>query len=400
MPAPTSVQVRGPLLPYVEGFWSRLLEQGYSPLTGVNLLRLAAHISRWLEGGGFGVSDLTSERVSEFAAHRRQQGYTGLRTPRAVERLLHYLREIGVAPPPSVPAIDDTPTGALLRRYQRYLEQERSVNSTTISRYLHFATRFLTERIHTTPLELSADDVTSFVLRECQLSAGNYTREPATALRSLLRFLESRGEIGPHLSGCVPAVAQWRLTSLPKDLEPAQVQAVLSACDPDSAIGRRDGAIVHLLVRLGLRAGEVASLLLSDINWRAGDLLVRGKGRCESRLPLPLDVGEALAGYLRHARPPSSSRHAFLACRAPFRPLTSGGVVHAATRALRSAGVAAGGAHLLRHTAATQMLRGGANLAEIGHVLRHRNIDTTAIYAKVDDASLRALVRPWPGGAQ
>jgi site-specific recombinase XerD len=222
-------------------------------------------------------------------------------------------------------------------------------------------------------------------------------KHEVTALRSLLRYLLANGRIRTDLASCVPAVAGWRLSGLPKGLQPDQVQHVFRACEPRSAIGRRDIAIVQLLVRLGLRAGDVAALTLDDLDWRAGEIVLRGKGRRESRLPLPRDVGHVLATYLRDGRPCTSSRHVFFGVRAPYAPLTTGGLIGAVRCVLRRAGIS-GGAHLLRHTAATQMLRAGASLPEIGHVLRHRHLDTTAIYAKVDFAALRTLAQPWPGG--
>lgn len=401
MPDPTTVRFRGPLLAYRAGFWTQLLEQGYSPLTGMNLLRLAAHLSRWLEEQEIVPRELTSERVEDYAAHRCKAGYTGYRTPRALQPLLGYLRELNVVPSASAPPVDTSPIGRLLNSYERYLVEERGIGSIGVRSRIDVARRLLNGRTNADLSDLTAHEVVSFVLGECRRDDGGYSRGPATATRSLLRFLELRDEVSPHLGGCVPAMAQWRLASLPKILEPAQVQDVLAACDDDrdGSIACRDGAIVRLLVRLGLRAGEVASLLLDDIDWRAGEVLVRGKGKRTSRMPVPRDVGQALATYLRHHRPSSKTRNVFLGVRAPFRPLTSGGIVHVAARALRSSGISSGGAHLLRHTAASQLLRSGASLAEVGHVLRHRHLDTTAIYAKVDDASLRELARPWPGGA-
>jgi integrase/recombinase XerD len=396
VPDPASVRFRGPLLTYRDGFWTWLLERGYSPLTGMNLLRLAAHVSRWLEDGACAPSEFTSERIAEFVQHRQQQGYTGYLTPRAFRPMLGYLRGLGAVPLASLPAVDDTPVGRLLGRYESHLVQQRGIRPRTVNQYLRYVRRLLSGRGDADASTLTAAEIVSFVLSESRRKDGSYSRPPATAIRSLLRFLEHSGDIDAHLSGCVPAVAQWRLTSLPSILEPAQVQAMHAACDQTTTLGRRDRAILHLLVRLGLRAGEVGAMLLDDIDWRAGEILVHGKGGRESRMPLPRDVGQALAAYLRKDRPSSDDRSVFLGVRAPFRRLGAGGVVSTAARAVRRIGVKSGGAHLLRHTAASQLLRSGASLAEVGHVLRHRHIDTTAIYAKVDDASLRPLARPWP----
>lgn len=396
---PGSVRFRGPLAPHVEGFWCELERQGYAPETAMALLRLAAHVSRWLADRPLGLGDLTDERVAEFARCRKRQGYTGSRTPRSLRPLLEYLRAVGLAPPATRRVVIKTALDRLLHGYAEYLARERALVSTTIHAYLSVARRFAAAQRRLDWTRLRAEHITSFVLRECRSSAVATCKCTVTGLRSLLRFLEVRGEIGHGLAACVPAVAGWRLASLPKSLEPDQVDRLLRMCDPSFAAGRRDGAIVRLLVRLGLRAGEVAALCLDDIDWRAGELVVRGKGRRESRLPLPSDVGRLLAAYLRGGRRGSSSRRVFLQSRAPFRPLEATGVTCVASRLLRRAGIAAGGAHTLRHTAATAMLRRGASLDEIAHVLRHRHVDTTAIYAKVDDAALRALAQPWPGGA-
>lgn len=396
---PSSVRIRGPLVPHVDGFWSELMRHEYSPLSGGNLLRVAAHVSRWLEDSGLRPSDLSVERVGKFFAHRREEGYTQFRTPRALEPLLGYLRGIGVVPQPCPPRIPDTPLNRLLQEYDQYLAQERALHSSTIRAYVDFANRFVAERGSLDWRRLTAAEVTEFVLRDSRQMTVGYCKNTVTSLRSLLRFLHVRGSITRDLSLCVPAVAGWRLAWLPKALESDQVDRLLGSCDSKSAIGRRDGAIVRLLVRLGLRAGEAAGLLLDDIDWRAGEIVVRGKGRREGRLPLPGDVGRALVAYLRRGRPRTGVRRVFLRSRAPYRALSTSGVLNAVRGALRRAGVPTGGAHLLRHTAATQMLRRGASLPEIGQVLRHRHIDTTAIYAKVDHAALRMLAQPWPGGA-
>jgi len=396
---PKSVRFRGELVPHVDGYWSELMRQRYTPLSGGNLLRLAAHVSRWLEDSKLRLSELTVERVAEFFAHRREEGYTQFRTPRALEPLLGYLRGIGVAPQPCPPCIPDTRLGRLLKEYAQYLTQERGLDSTTIRGYLDFTKRFVAARGSLDWRRLTAAEVTEFVLRDSRQMTVGWCKKTVTSLRSLLRFLHVRGSIRRDLSVCVPAVAGWRLAWLPKALESDQVDRLLGSCDPKSAIGRRDGAMVRLLVRLGLRAGEAAGLQLDDIDWRAGEIVVRGKGRREGRLPLPGDVGRALVAYLRHGRPRTGSRRVFLGSRAPYRALSTDGVIEAVRCALRRAGVLTGGAHLLRHTAATEMLRRGASLPEIGNVLRHRHIDTTAIYAKVDHTSLRMLAQPWPGGA-
>jgi site-specific recombinase XerD len=395
---PASVSIRGPLTPFINDFWSELMKQGYAAFSGRNLLLVAAHVSRWLEGHALAPSDLTVERIAAFAAHRRRQGYTQFRTPRALRPLLAYLRRIGVAPQPS--AIVETSADRFARQYAEYLVRERGLVATTIRRYTDFARRFIAAELGAQSInwrQLSAADVTKFVTLEFRHSSIGQCKHIVSQLRSLLRYLHVQG-LANDLAGCVPAVAGWRLASLPKGLETAQVEQLLASQDRRTTVGCRDHAVLCLLVRLGLRAGEVAALCLGDIDWRAAEFVVRGKGRRDSRLPLPTDVGQALVAYLRR-RPRVACRAVLLCVRAPHRAITSQAVSGLTRRALRAIGVSAGSAHVLRHTAATQMLRRGASLSEVGHVLRHRHLDTTAIYAKVDDTSLRALAQPWPGGA-
>lgn len=396
---PTSVRFQGPVAPYVSGFWSELMRQGYAPAAGRNFLGVAAHASRWLEDRALGIGDLTVERVSAFAAHRRRQGYARFCTPRAMQPLLIYLRGIGVAPQPS--AVAETLADKFVREYAEYLVSERGLVSTTVRAYANLARQFIAAELGVGSMDwrrLSATAVTKFVSREFQRSSIGQCKNIVSQLRSLLRYLHVQGRLAHDLAGCVPAVAGWRLASLPKGLEPAQVERILAWPDRRTTVGRRDYAVLCLLVRLGLRAGEVAALCLDDVDWRAAEIVVRGKGRSESRLPLPIDVGKALAAYLRR-RPRVTCRAVFLCARAPRRPITRPAITSLTRCTLRAIGASTGSAHVLRHTAATQMLRRGASLSEVGHVLRHRHLDTTAIYAKVDYATLRTLAQPWPGGA-
>ena len=396
---PASVRFRGPLTSYVEGFWEELLRHGYAPLSARNLLYVAAHFSRWLEGRSLEPGEVTDALVAAFLAHRRRRGYTHFLSPRALGPLVRYLRDLEVVPTPR-PTVASSSIDRFVGDYAQYLAGERGLTASTIRRYTDFAREFVAVRRDGPQCErLRPADITGFVLREARRCSIGHCKHQVCALRSMLRYLYATGRIRRDLTGCVPAIAGWRLAWLPKALEPEQVQRVLRSTDARSPVGRRDAAIVRLLLRLGLRAGDVATLTLDDLDWRAGVLSLRGKGRRESRLPLPQDVGRALASYLRDGRPPTSSRRVFLRSRAPHGALGSGGVIAAVRQVLRRAGVDRGGSHLLRHTAATQMLRHGASLPEIGHVLRHRHVDTTAIYAKVDLASLRTLAQRWPGGA-
>jgi site-specific recombinase XerD len=245
--------------------------------------------------------------------------------------------------------------------------------------------------------QLSAADLTAFVVACCPHQARRTAQLSVTALRSLLGFLHLEGAIERPLAGAVPSVASWRLSTLPKGLEPAEVRRLLASCDGDTATGCRDLAILTLLARLGLRRGEVARLKLDDIDWRAGEIVVRGKGRRDERLPLPSDVGEALAAYLRRGRHTSTEcRSVFIRVKAPHRALTSAGVGQVVFAAAERAGLRRIYAHCLRHTAATELLRCGASLTEVGQLLRHRQAGSTAIYAKVNREALRTIARPWP----
>lgn len=288
----------------------------------------------------------------------------------------------------------------LLERFGEYLTIERGLADGTVVDYVGALRPFL-DAIGTDEEDLrrlAAADVTAFVVARCPCQSRGAAKMTVTALRSLLGFLHVEGLIARSLVGAVPSAASWRLSGLPRALEPEQVRRLLDSCDRSARTGRRDLAILTMLVRLGLRAGEVAGLSLEDVDWRAGELVVVGKGRRAERLPLPVDVGEAITSYLRDGRPASAQdRSLFVRVKAPHRGLTSSGVSQVVVSAGRRAGLGQIHAHRLRHSAATQMLRAGGSLEEIGQVLRHRAALTTAIYAKVDRDALRGLARPWPG---
>jgi integrase/recombinase XerD len=279
------------------------------------------------------------------------------------------------------------------------LAVERGVTADTVEGYTHAVRPFVARLGGDGDLaRLSAAQVTEFVVWRCPRQSRGAAKMTVTALRSFLAFVHVEGLIERSLLGAVPSAASWRLSGLPRGLEPDQVRWLLDSCARQSATGRRDFAILTTLVRLGLRAGEVAGLRLEDVDWRAGELVVTGKGRRSERLPLPVDVGEAITSYLRDGRPSSAQdRCLFQRVKAPHRGLTTGGVTQVVVSAAQRAGLGQIHAHRLRHTAATQMLRAGGSLVEIGQVLRHRELLTTAVYAKVDRDALRQLARPWPG---
>jgi integrase/recombinase XerD len=347
------------------------------------------------------LSELTPERVEQFVARRRAAGCRHFRSPRGLAPLLAYLRGLGVTPDPVAPPADG-PIDVLVERYRGYLLGERGLAAGTASYYERVARLFLSEV--SAPDggidlgRLTAGEVGRFVLEECAARSVGSAKNVVVALRSLLRFLHVDGVAAGDLAGAVLAVAP-QARSLPRALDPGAVARLLASCDRRTSTGRRDFAVLTVLARLGLRAGEVAAIELQDIDWRRGELLVRGKGGRRERLPVPADVGEALAGYVRRGRPRIRCERLFLRVNAPTGGLSGDGVSRIVHAACRRCGLPAVGAHRLRHTAATETLRAGGSLEEIGQLLRQQSTFTTAIYARVDRAALRQIARPWPGGA-
>jgi integrase/recombinase XerD len=395
------VRVAGPLAPYAEGLAGELGRLGFTPLSARQQLQVAAHLSRWLAGAGLGAEALTGPVADRFLAERRAAGYSAYLTPKALGPLLGYLRRLGVAPQPGRP---EPAAGAetLLEAYRAWLLGERGVQSAVARGYLDLVRPFAERHAADGGAglrALTAGDVTAFLTARSRRLRPKTAQRLATAVRSLLRFWYLQGLIAGPLDRAVPKVANRR-PGLPRPLEPAQVQAMLDSCDRATAAGRRDLAMLTLMARMGLRAGEVAGLRLGDISWRAGEITVRGKGNRRDRLPLTADAGEAVAAWLSDGRPATAlDRSVFTRIKAPHQGLTSGGVTQAVAAAARRAGLGTIYAHRLRHSAATAMLAGGGSLAEIGQVLRHRRPMTTAVCAKVDTAALRALARPWPGAS-
>jgi site-specific recombinase XerD len=399
----SEVRISGPLAAYGAGFARELRSRGYTDLSVGGQLRLMAHLSRWLAGQDLGPAALTPGRIDEFCVARRAAGYRGLRTVRAVAPLRDFLQTEGVyTPPPPRGPVDDR--DRLLERYRGYLVDERGLVNDVVASYLQVAALFVAEYPGSSrggPAVGSAE-VAAFGARELPRRTGSSSAGSfASALRSFLRFLHVQGLVAAPLAQAVPPVADRKGAGLPRSVAPAVLARLLASCDRRSPLGRRDYAILLLLARLGLRAGEVARLWLDDIDWRAGDLLVRGKGARNERLPLPGDVGAAIAGYLQEGRPRAGTRAVFLRVIAPAVALTPRGVTWVVYAACDRAGVVPRvGAHRLRHTAATQMLRAGGSLIEVGQVLRHAVVGTTAIYAKVDFAALRPLAPCWPGSTR
>jgi site-specific recombinase XerD len=391
------VRVAGPLQPYSQGFAEELRRQGYTSLSAANQLRVMAHLSRWLRAKGMDPADLGEDGVDAYLGARREQGYTCWLSLRGVAPMLVYLRGLGVLPAAVAP-VGCGPVEELLVDYRAYLLGERGLAASTVRYYEADVRRFVSRRADGDLSGLTAGEVSRFVVGECAVRSRGSAKMLVTALRSFLRFVFVTGHLDGDLAAAVPSVAGWRDAGLPRALKPQQVQALLAGCDRRRAVGRRDFAILTVLARLGLRAGEVAAMELADIDWRTGEILVRGKGNQSDRLPLPADVGQALVDYLRRGRPRVAHPRVFLRARAPYGPLTSTGVQAVVRNACGRAGIETVGAHRLRHTAATAALRAGASLPEVAQLLRHRDLVSTAIYAKVDRAALQAVARRWPGG--
>jgi site-specific recombinase XerD len=392
----------GLLGPQVEGYRAWLTERGYTPGTVRNMLKDLGRVGVWLSCEGIEASQFDQERASAFLAARRASGRRRIPGPRGMTPLLSYLREAGVvaAEQPSV-----TPLGALLGQYRFWMIHERGLASTTVLRYENTARRVLQEQASAdgvfAPAALTGADINAFLLRECgRVSAGS-AKGRVAELRSILRFLYLQGITPVPLGTAVPPVGGWRLATLPPpSMTAADVQRLLDCCDRSSAVGIRNFAIMTLIARLGLRSIEVARLQLDDVDWRAGELVIRGKGRRHDRLPLPAQVGEALVAYLSCGRNPDGPRHLFLTCRAPRGPIRADLVGDVVERACARAGLAPVGPHRLRHALASELLRRGAGLVAISQVLRHQDLATTALYAKVDLDTLRQVAQPWPGASR
>jgi site-specific recombinase XerD len=390
----------GVLGPFVEGYRVRLLELGYTPETVRGMLRALGQLGRWMDDEGVGLGRLDVAAIDAFRAAQRADGRR-VASLGELRQLVRYLREVG-AMVGEEGQRELTPLEALLGEYRRWLLVERGLAPATAHRYEMLARRFLGGRVGPTDARgvagLTGADVSAFLLRECARLALGSAKGRVGELRSLLRFLHLRGVTASALAEAVPPVAGWRDTGIPQTLARAEVERLLAGCDRSRIDGVRDFAILILLAGLGLRSIEVARLTLDDLDWRRGELVVRGKARRQDRLPLPADVGGALAAYLR-LRGRHESRRVFLTLRAPTRPIRADLVGDVVQRACRRAGVAHVGAHRLRHALASELLREGASLLEISQVLRHRDLATTAIYAKIDLARLRQVAQPWPGAA-
>jgi site-specific recombinase XerD len=386
------------MAPFVEGYRSDLEARGYSPGTARNMLQVLGQIGRWMEATSLDFSRLDAQRMEEFFAYRAA-GWRRRAEPAIVRSILDYLAREGALSPLGGP--EPGPSDDLLASYRDWLVEERGLAQTTVIRYVRTSRIFLDQRETGADLAgLDGVEVNRFLLAEARRCSVGAAKGRVAELRSLLRFLFVTGRIPRALGAAVPPVAGWHDVGLTPRLSADEVGALLDSCDRTSAMGVRDFAILSLLARLGLRSIEVVRLRLEDVHWRLGEVTVRGKGRRLDRMPLPAQVGQALSAYLTGARPVSAERQVFLSCRAPVRPLPAAAIGDIVQRACRLSGLQEVGAHRLRHALATTMVAQGVPLADISQVLRHRDLATTARYAKVDVEALRLLAKPWPGSSR
>ena len=398
--------LEGPLSAHIAAFAAWAQEQGYALRSRYRQVLLAACFSRWLGQQAVSVRRVCAEHPIQYLRSRARRVQVHPGDAAALRQFLEFLRREGVIPAQKLAPCRLTPVEQETQAFETYLRNERALAEATVANYVPFIRGFLTDRFgsgRATLSRLCAGDVVRFVQRHAPRLHQKRAKLLTTALRSFLHYARYCGEITSDLAVAVPCVANWSMTSIPRSIPPDAVRQLLASIDRRTPVGRRDYAILLLLARLGLRASEVAFLDLDDIDWAAGQVSVRGKGGLRTALPLSEEVGEAIAAYLRHGRPRSTSRRVFLRIRAPIRGFLNQNAIGSLVRhTLARAGVTAPtkGAHQFRHALAIQMLRHGASLTEIGEVLRHRSPQTTTIYAKVDLDALRPLALPWPGGVR
>jgi site-specific recombinase XerD len=396
----------GPLSAYLGSFAEFVSAQGYSLSSIHRQVLLSSGFGRWLKQKRVALRSIRTEHTGRYLRYRARQAKICLGDAAALQHLVDFLRGEGVIPAEKVSAPRPTPLERCVQAYEQHLRETCALAKATILNYVPFIRSFLKGRFRDGPVVLSslcARDVVRFVQRQAPRLHRKRAKLMTSALRSFLKYARYRGEVTLDLAAAVPVVANWSMSSIPRAISTEQVHQLLASIDRKTATGRRDYAILLLLARLGLRSSEVAFLEPDDIDWNTGKLNVRGKSGRLNEFPLPREVGQAIAAYLRDGRPPSTSRRVFLRAKAPVRGFRgASGVGSIVRHSLQRAGIKAPtyGAHQFRHGLATELLRQGASLGEIGDVLGHRHPQTTKIYTKVDLAALRTLALPWPGGAQ
>jgi site-specific recombinase XerD len=389
--------------PFLEGFAKELYQVGYAEITARRHIRAAEHFLYWTEREGIPISNLTEKFLKSFDRHLDQcqcagYGHTHrLQLLNGARLFLKYLRGSGIIAAPVIESKTQDPV--LLTEFCQWMHQQRGTGDLTLYNY-SLSIRELLKRLGENPIRFDAQSLRQFVLEKSQQSGWAAAKKCTTALRMFLRFLIAEDKCAAGLDAAIPVLAHWRLSSLPRYVQPEEVERIITSCDLNSPVGRRDRAILLLLARLGLRAGDILKLRLGDIDWEGAWLYVSGKGGRQAQFPLTQEVGHAIADYLQDDRPKAGTDVVFIRSRAPFRAFTSHSAISViVTRAMRRAGVICrgrGAAHVLRHSAATSMLRQGASLQDIATVLRHCSIETTEIYAKVDVTTLRQIAQPWP----
>lgn len=391
-----------PLGKYMDEYAQWLHQSGYSRENARCKLRNVARWSLWLKRNGIAGSQLNHEHLAKFLKMKVRKSPPFRREDEAnLKQFLDFLQRQGVTQ--VTKQREATAVEEFAAKFASYLASERALLKSTIEQYTAHAAGFLKEYFEGRSVDfakIDSVDVSRYVQRTASRKSRNNAKLMCTALRSLFRFARHQGLLATQLDAAVPSVANWRLASIPYSLPTESVERILSCCNRETCIGKRDYAIILLLARLGLRAGEIITLSLEDIDWRSGIITVHGKGTQRSQMPLPPDVGEAVAAYLQDGRTKSSSRKIFLRSQAPIRGFNrSEAITTLVNRAIKRSGItgAKSGAHQFRHSIATNLLGGGASLSEIAELLRHRTIDCTTIYAKVDLPSLRTLALPWPG---
>lgn len=404
-PKPRSMDA-GDLAEAVALYGDELIDLGYTRLTRMGLTDSARHFAAWLNLESIDVADVDRHFVDRFATHdcrcvgSRRNAPISRRYVNRVSRFVDFLVKREIVSPQAAPSAMALPE--CVTAFQDFLRRHRGLAERTIDRHGSMVVRLLPS-LGSEPRAYNAGLVRRVILEQAGSCSPLYVKTMATALRAYLRFLAAQSLCPPGLDHATPTIAEWHLSTLPRYLPSEEVEQLIAACDVTTLIGLRDRAILLLLARLGLRAGDVADLRFKDIAWNEGTLRVCGKNRQEVRLPLPQDAGDALLAYIELGRPDALDDRIFLRVHAPYRPfLCSSSISVVVRRAVESAGIAKprrGGAGLLRHSAATTMLRSGATLETVGAVLRHRSINTTAHYAKVDVVSLTAIAQPWPGDA-
>jgi site-specific recombinase XerD len=396
----------GPLAVYVRPFAEFLSAQGYGLKSIHRQANLAACFSRWLQREGVALPHLTIEHAKQYVRYRARKVKPHLGDAAALQHVMDFLHSEGVVAAETLPVRRLTPAERCTQKYEQHLREVRGLAEATILNYVPFIDRFLKDRFADGPVTLSclrARDVVRFVQRQAQRLHRKRAKLMTSALRSFLQYAQYRGEVELDLAAAVPVVANWSMPSIPRAILADQVRQLLASIDQRTAMGRRDYAILLLLARLGLRSSEVVRLELDDIDWNRATLTVSGKRGLRHEFPLAPEVGQAIAAYLCDGRPLSTNRRVFLRAKAPIRGFqNASGVGSIVRHTLQRAGIQAPtyGVHQFRHGLATELLRQGASLREIGDVLGHRHPQTTMIYTKVDLDALRTLALPWPGGAQ